>query len=429
LLVCLVCLPVIALAAETEINTTTIIRLEERSIGGFKDQTLVPATQFLGADLNRLGDGNLSLHFYGWGRADLGDKSFNDNTLNGSLTYGYLQYRFGAANADTRLGRIFVRDGIVNEQVDGIGARTDLPLGFGISAFGGATVHTAHLFGENSDGKGNAISGGRLNYRYRGMFELGLSGVYESSAPALTTRPNGNHRLVSGDIWLSPFAMVDLMGHTSYNTETSQVSEHSYLLTLKPLKPLTITGTFDDQHDRSYLYAWSMFSAAALNPADRSRSIGSSVAYQVAKNLLLEADYKHYRREAGSADRYGGEARFSFLDNVVRSGIGYHYLRADSAFAIAGNPSASYHTLRGWVMEDTATFFSALDLIGYFFKEKIYNENKALEAVVSLGYHLTPNLALSGDLSYGRNPDFNREVKGLIRLTYNLLVSDKGEKR
>ena len=51
------------------------------------------------------------------------------------------------------------------------------------------------------------------------------------------------------------------------------------------------------------------------------------------------------------------------------------------------------------------------------------------EAIVSLGYHITPALALSGDISYGRNPEFTAETKGLIRLTYNMTFADKGGKK
>jgi hypothetical protein len=80
-------------------------------------------------------------------------------------------------------------------------------------------------------------------------------------------------------------------------------------------------------------------------------------------------------------------------------------------------------------MHDTKTHFTAVDVIGFFFKEKIYNEKSAWEAIASLGYHITPLLALSGDISYGRNPEFTEESKGLIRLTYNMISDGKGGKK
>lgn len=419
--------PALLDAAELSIDSSTIIRFEQREMGPDK-QNMIPATQFLGLDVTKMADGNLSLHLYGWGRADLADNSYNDSMSSGDLTYGYLQYRPKSVDADIRAGRFFVREGIVNEQVDGMSARTSLPLGFGISAFGGATVHTEKLFGEDSDGKGDYIYGGRFNYRYKGALELGVAGVYEDKAPVLRNYANGSHRLVGGDIWLSPAKVLELMGHSSYNTETSGFAEHSYLLLLKPLKQFVLNGEFNDHRERNFLYSWSMFSGAALNPSDKSRSIGAGATYEMAKGIEVGADYKHYEREMGNADRYGGELKLAFLDNKVRSGVGYHYLQAGKGFAITGNPSATYHEVRGYLMHDGKSYFAAVDLLGFFFKDKIYNKDSMLEGVLSLGYRISPVLTISGDVSYGRNPQFENETKGLVRLTANTIASKGGKK-
>jgi len=155
----LLVLPGAALSAEISVDATSIARFEPRADQGVPKKDLAPFTQFLGLDAAKLADGNLSLHVYGWGRGDILDKSYNNDDFAGSLTYAYLQYRFKEANADIRAGRFFVHEGIVNEQIDGAGIRTALPLGFGFSAFGGANVHTKKLFNENSDGKGEGNFG------------------------------------------------------------------------------------------------------------------------------------------------------------------------------------------------------------------------------------------------------------------------------
>jgi opacity protein-like surface antigen len=417
------------LAADVTVDSSTLVGIGRRDVSGASKETLVPATQFLGLTADKLGDGNLSMHLYGWGRADLADKSYDDSKTAGSFTYGYLQYRFKQANANIRAGRLFVREGIVNEQIDGISTRTDLPMGFGLSAFGGATVHTAHLSGEKSDGKGDVLYGGRANYRYKGLLEIGLSGLYESAAPTLVTHTAGDYRRVGGDLWLTPVKTVDIIGHSSYNPETRKIAEHTYLLNLKPVQHLVLTGEFSQHNEQSYLYAWTMFSAAALNPNDKSSSVGVSASYEISKNLETTLDYKHYSREFGSADRFGGDARVNFQDNSIRGGLGYHYLNAGEGFAIGTNPSASYHELRCYVMHDTKGYFAAADLLGDFFKDKIYNQSSAWEATGTLGYHFTPTLALSGDVTYGRNPQFTEEVRALLRLTYNMTYSGTGGKK
>jgi hypothetical protein len=426
----LLALPGAALSAEISVDATSIVRFEQRADKGVPKTDIVPATQFLGLDVSKLADGNLSLHLSGWGRGDILDKSYNNDRFDGSLTYGYLQYRFKAANADIRAGRFFVHEGIVNEQIDGASIRTDLPLGFGFSAFGGANVHTKKLFNESSDGKGEGNFGGRLSYRYKGVLELGASGQYETKAPALRNYTNVNHRLVGGDVWFSPHRSVELMGHTSYNTETKGVAENSYLMNVKPLKHLILTGEYNEHREQNYFYSWTNFSQFALNPSERSRSLGGGASYEIGQAVEVAADYKRYTREIGNADRYGGDVKLSFLDNSVRSGLGYHYLRAGKEFAISGTPSASYHELRGYAMHDTKTYFAALDAIGYIFKEKVYGEKAAWEAMASLGYHITRKLAVSGDFSYGRNPQFIEEAKGLVRLTYNnTFFESKGGKK
>ena len=417
------------LAADVTVDSSTLLGISRRDVSGTSKETLLPATQFLGLTADKLADGNLSLNLYGWGRADLADKSYNNDKNSGSLTYGYLQYRFNQAGANIRAGRHFIREGIANEQIDGLSARTDLPLGFGLSAFGGATVHTTHLSSENSDGKGDTLYGGRANYRYKGLLEIGLSGVYESAAPTLVTHTAGNYRRAGADIWITPIKQIDLIGHSSYNPETKQIAEHTYLLNIKPIQHLVLTGEYNQHREQSYLYTWAMFSAATLNPNDKSSSAGGSASYEITKNLEIAADYKHYTREFGSADRLGGDARVNYKDNTIRGGIAYHYLNAGQGFAIGTNQSASYHELRCYAMQDTKSYFAALDLLGDFFKEKIYDKNSAWEATASLGYHLTPALALSGDISYGRNPQFTEETKGLLRLTYNMTYTGIGGKK
>lgn len=425
----LLAFPLVASAADISFDSTSIVKFATRdTTGADKKELLIPATQFLGFDATDIADGNLSMRLSGWFRVDLADRSYNEDDVNGNFTYWYLNYRFKQANAEIRAGRFFVHEGIVNENIDGVSLRTELPLGFAVSAFGGAPVHTKHLRGENSDGKGDTTFGGRANYRYKGMLELGVSGVYEGKAPVLLKYANGNHRLLGGDIWFSPHKTLEMMGHTSYNPETRKSAEHSYLVNIKPVRHLILSGEFNEHRERSYLYSWSLFSGA-LNPDDKSRSIGGNASYELTKNIELSADYKHYKREIGNADRYGADVRFRFRDNSARGGLGYHYLRAGKNFAFGPNPSASYHELRAYAMHDTKTYFAALDALGYLFKEKIYGEKTAWEGTVSLGYHLTPYLTLSGDISHGRNPEFIAETKGLLRLTCNMTFDGKGGKK
>ena len=427
----LVLAPPACALADIRVDSGTILNFSQDDRAGYGKKNYMPATQFLGVDADKLADGNLSLHLYGWGRLDLKEKSYNDDYTAASLTYGFLQYRFNEANAQLRAGRIFIREGIVNEQVDGLSARTDLPFGFGISAFGGATVHTVSAGGETNDGKGNGIYGGRLNFRSKGMLELGISGLYETSVASLDIPGNqalatggfyGERRLVGGDIWLSPHPMVELLGHSSYNRETKGIAEHSYLLNLKPLKDLVLTGEYNEYRERSLFYSSLLFAKLASSLDEGSRSLGGRASYKLREDLELAADYRYYTRDIGNAARFGGDLRFWLLeDQSLRMGVSYHYLRSGPDFAVipSSGASGSYHEIRAYGMRDTKSIFFALDGLGYFFRDTINDRKTAWECVGSLGYHLTPELALSGDMSYGENPQFAGELKGLIRLTFN----------
>jgi len=202
-------------------------------------------------------------------------------------------------------------------------------------------------------------------------------------------------------------------------------------MNIKPLKHLVLTGEYNEHRERNYFYSWVSFSnKLSLNdPSVRSRSLGGSASYEFGKGIEITADYKHYTRDFGNADRFGADAKLSFLNNSIRSGLAYHYLRAGKEFSPNINFSGSYHELRAYLLHDAKTYFASIDVIDYIFKDKVYNEKNAWEAIASLGYKITPDLAVSGDFSYGRNPQFTEEVKGLVRLTYNMTFDTKGGKK
>lgn len=412
--------PSVAAAVDLGVDATTLIRLEERSVPGFNKEQVYPATQFLGIDLDKLGDGNLSFHLYGWGRLDLADKSTDEGSTDADLSYAYLAYRFPRADAQLKLGRFFVYEGVAAEQVDGISARTDLTHGFSASLFGGAPVKL-DLTGDN---KGDYVVGGRLAYRLAGILELGASALREGGITTGESTDLKDYRqLVGGDIWLAPFKMMEIRGHSNYNTATSGFAEHSYLVEFYPVRPLTIAAEYNDYRLKDYFATTNLRSLFNPDRDETLRSYGGSVTYVIAKPVEVTADYKrinYHRADRGNTNRYGGEVRLTLADRKVRAGVSYH--RADSALS-----ANSYHEARGYVMYRTDKYSASLDAIGHFYDEKVLGTRDTdYEVLGSLGYHLMDNLAVSGDVGYGRNPWYDEEVRGVIRLTYNFNYSSKG---
>ena len=419
-------LPSLACAADLGVTSTTLFRFEQRAFPGFAKQRVVPATQFLGADLDKLGDGNLSLHLYGWGRVDLADRSTSEGTTDGDFTYGYLSYRFPTADAELKAGRFFINEGVAAEQIDGVSARTDLRHGFALSLFGGAPVK----LDRDSKSKGDYIGGGRGSYRLKGVLELGVSGLQEGG---VTLNPasgaKDDRQMVGGDIWLSPQRTIELNGHTFYNAATNGLAEHSYLLTVKPHKVLVVSGLYNEQRFKNYFTYSNIRSLFNPDNGGEMKSYGGLVTWTAAVPVEVTADYRHYNRTSnvatdnnGNSDRYGVEVRMPLLNKKVRSALAYH--RSDGASGFN-----SYHEVRGYGLYDAARYFASLDAIGQFFKNSIFNKKEAFETIASAGYRILPELVLSGDISYGRNPQFDDEVRGVLRLTYNHTYTDKGAKK
>ncbi|HEU0265579.1 MAG TPA: hypothetical protein VFR01_07640, partial [Geobacterales bacterium] len=248
ILAALLLLPTLATGAELTMRGDTIIRFEEQSAPGMADQTLIPATQFLALDARSLGDGNLSLHLYGWGRVDLADQSRADGDTDGDLGYAYLQYRAPKGDAEMKLGRLWVYEGVASEKVDGIFLRSDLAGGFTASFFGGAPVEPDH-----QENVGDYVVGGRLGFRTAGMLELGVSGLHENG---VVTGPSSDlktdRQLVGGDVWFAPVRFLEVTGHTHYNIVTDGVAEHSYLLSIKPMPVLQLAGEYEEHNFEHY---------------------------------------------------------------------------------------------------------------------------------------------------------------------------------
>lgn len=417
--------PSLACTTDLGLSSTTLFRFEQRAFPGFARETAAPATQFLRVDLDKIGDGNLSLHVYGWKRVDLADRSTNERPNDGDLAYGYLNYRFPTANAEIKAGRFFIREGVAAEQIDGVSARADLRKGFTLALFGGAPVK----LDLNTKNKGDYIAGGRGSYRLKGIMELGVSGLHESGV-TLNTAGNtkDNRQLVGGDIWLSPRRFIELNGHTFYNSATGGIAEHSYLLTIKPSRTFSVSGLYNEQRFNNYFTYSNIRSLFNPDNGGEVKSYGGSIGWAIAAPAEITADYRHFNRTSmvssdnnGNSDRYGVDTRLTLLDKKLRSGLAYH--RSDGA-----NGFNSYNEVRGYCLYDTGRHVTSIDAIAQFYRNGIFNRKEAFELVASSGYRILQDLLLSGEIGYSQNPQYSDDIRGVLKLTYNYAYTGKGAK-
>ncbi len=434
-------MPAGALAADFGTYGTTLFRFQQQSAPGSPKKNLAPATQYLGVDAGGIADGNLSFHFYGWGRLDLADRSPVNGEKDGDASYGYLEYRFPKANAQIKAGRFFVVEGVANEQIDGISFRSDLLekyAGLAISLYVGAPA----AMDVERDERGSYLAGARLSYNLAGKGEIGISTLHAGKSASQqvvggTTLQTveDQRQLVGGDIWLAPVSMMELNGRTSYNSATSSIAEHDYTLTLKPARTVTATVSFAERRMKGLYSGTNLPFLFDQFAGDKVRTYGGSVSVSVAKPLVLTADYRHTRRDTyGSSDRFGVAARAS-LDRIkATSGISYHYIDAadvkNTTGAVIPSYGLTHHELRGWLLHEHGKHSVTLDAIGYFYNDKanpnLNRKSASYELIASTGYRILPNLTVSGDVSYGANPLYDNEFKGVVRAEYSFGVASKG---
>ena len=433
-----------AWAQDVSVYSTTLVQTWKQDTGVDK-YTYTPATQFLGIDATKLGSDALSLHLFGWGLTDLADQSNPNGKSGGYLTYGYLQYQFSQANAEIKAGRFMVNQGGGIEHVDGVSARADLRGGFTISAFGGRPVRFTSALDSSAKSdyefQRDIIFGTRLGYRIPKAGEIGISYLQDGSTAAkdlpIPSPVDYWRKQLGFDIKLAPVASVDVRGRTFFDIAShpdtpgtlekpSKIAEHDYNLAVKISDSVSVTGAFTERNFFAYFAGTNLRSLFRQDEKDKFRSFGGSVVWGSASDIQVIADFRNTHRESyGDANRFGADVRWNLSKLKIMSGFGYHQVKADDA-PLVGTKIPSYGLSHGearaWVMYQMGLLSASLDGIFFNFDDKtnpnLYGQGSIYQIVGSLGYQATTNLKVSGDLSYGDDALFKKQVMGLIRVEY-----------
>lgn len=438
-------------AQDVSVYSTTIAQVWKSELPGFDKSTYAPATQFLGIDANRIGSDALSLHIFGWGRADLADQSTPESKTSGYLSTGYLQYRFPTANAEIKAGRITVNQGVGFEQVDGVSARADLLGGFAVSAFGGRPVwsklHDA-VAQKDYEFQRDIIAGARISLRIPKTGEIGLSYLQDGTTAAkdlpIPSATDYSRRQVGIDLKIAPAAAFDFTGRTVLDVAKhpevlpghptpSKVAEHDYAVTVKATGTVTFAGGYVERNFFAFFAGTNMPSLFRQDERDKFKATSASVAWAGPK-VRLTADWKHTQRESyGATNRVGADLLWAIDGEKLRSGFGYHKVSADDVKLVASivpSYSLSHSQVRAWVMYDHGKLSASLDGILHAFDDKtnphLNGQSSIYEVVGGLGYQVSSGLKVSGDLSYGANPLAKKEVMGLLRAEYRFTTVGKG---
>lgn len=444
-------------AQEVNVYSTTMAQVWKQETPGFDKATYTPATQFLGIDATKLGSDALSLHLYGWGRADFADQSSPNGKSGGYLTYGYLQYQFPQANAEIKAGRFMVTQGGGIEQVDGVSARADLRGGFAISAFGGRPVRFTSVLDpaakQDYEFQRDLIFGTRLSLWIPKAGEIGISYLQDGSTAAkdlpIPSPVDYSRKQVGVDFKLSPLSVFDFSGRTLFDiaqhpdtpgsaaAKPSRIAEHDYNLLVKVADSVSVTGTFTERNFFAYFAGSNLRSLFRQDEKDKFRAFGGSVIWGSASDIQVVADFRRTHRESyGDANRFGADVRWNLSNLKIMSGFGYHQVKADDA-PLIGTLVPSYGLTHGearaWVMYQKGLMSASLDGIFFNFDDKknpnLNGQGSIYQVVGSLGYQTTTNLKISGDISYGDDALFKKQVMALLRIEYRFAWAAKGGRK
>jgi len=392
-----------AIAADYSLSgeSRTIFRMKTTT----DDKDLFPLYEYLNMSMSKkLADGaSLSMHLGAWGRYDLGEASTNDYS-DADLQYGFISYRAAKNNTVANLGRQFVVEGVAAEKIDGLYLRNDFIGGITAAAFAGAPVAS-----ETDSGVANLVYGGRISHSMPKYYSVGLSFLKNEH------ESGSRYREEEGiDIWVHPASQLDLVGRSSYNSITNDWMEHAYTLTFAPLDPMKITAGVSNINYRDYLHTVTTnalrLNNGIINQNESLLATNIGMSYRILKNLTLAADYKNYRYDiAGDANYYGGKVDFALPDFVT--GASFHRMDGD-------NDRLRYYESRLFALLKFDHLNISADVTNLTYDQRINAVRNVFSATGSVGYEVKENLKLGADLEYSQNPDFDDEVRGLVRLVY-----------
>ena len=410
LVVLLVVAPAAAFGSEVHFESDTILQVFQRDIATDQDKTVLPGYEYLQLDAGALDDYGLAFHFYGWGRADLADSHYFDDSTDGTLLYGYLEYRRPVNRFSVRLGRQYIFEGVANEAVDGLRVSSDLGDYFSLSLYGGLPV----ALDTESGRSGDSIYGGRLSHHFGTQYEVGLS--YK----AITNDSDTAEKMIGVDMSAFLPANMSFYGYSAYNSDTNGWAEHNYELRI-PIASVTLKPYF--QH-----FAYQDFFGAGANVIGPFRMLANTdeslTAYGLdalwsvndAWTLAAKSKFYDYKQKdsvetasvaltwhGDDETQYGGEIGRTFADQTA--GNDYTMLRLYGyCEAMAGR---------------TPLDFVSADVLWALYDESIYGEDRSLFLSLGTGKHFLDKaltVKISGD--YSQDPYFDNDLRGQLTLAY-----------
>lgn len=399
-----------ALAVDLRLSSETLLRVFERDTVEKEDADVIPGYEYLQLDFGSLRTKGLSLHLYGWGRADFGDGSFYEEETAGELLYGYLEYVRPFSNLELRLGRQYIFEGVADESVDGLRVSTDLGRYFGLSLYGGFPVSL-----DATDGRGgDSIWGGRISHRLGTRYQIGFS--YK----VIDNDDDQAEEMAAVDLSLALPWGVSLHGFSSHNLDTEGWAEHSWELRFH----------LADLHFRPFFqrFQYEDYFTTGANSARPFRILaatgetltvfGGDLFWHLSDvwDLGLKAKFHDLEERGESSESYSALLTWHGAD-LTQIGGEVGFLAGDAA-------QNDYWLARAFFFQDKVPGllprgFLTGDVVWTLYDEEISGEEFSFFASVGAGSRFLDEalvVKLSGD--YSSDPNVDEDLRGMLVVSY-----------
>jgi hypothetical protein len=217
------------------------------------------------------------------------------------------------------------------------------------------------------------------------------------------------------DIWFRPLSKVELLGKSNYNGITKKWMENTYLLVLGPFANLRLTTTASSIHYESFFTgatsAAFFFQPGVIDPNENVRILGEDIAYGVTDRLNVSVDYNKYNYKiAGDAQKFGGNIRYSVMKSGG-AGLSVHSMDGDTDLL-------KYMEYRVYGYKRIGKADITLDALDVAYKTARNNVKDAYSLTLAAAYEVKERLKVGADVEYAKNPDFNKDVRGFLKLIY-----------
>jgi hypothetical protein len=250
--------------------------------------------------------------------------------------------------------------------------------------------------------------------------------------------------LLGGDVRISPHASLELSGRAALNakkedpttvaSKESRLAEQDYTLSWKIIQSIQLSGKYTERNFKNFYAGTNLPTLFRQIETEKYKAHAGLLSFGVGGTFQFTADYRRAQREAsGESTRAGAEIRIIPEKLKLKTGLAYHRITASDIPLVGGIVpfySLAHHEARLWLLHDGGRYYLSLDAVGYAFDDRnnpiLNGEPRSYLGVASLGFRPTGGLTLSGDVSYGMNPLYKKEVRGLLKIDFRFGFGSAG---